>query len=257
MKTLLTSVAIVMLTVLYCQAETIHFHSDFDEGSLAAIAGLTKDAPLPASNNFDLNTTNDTLEFANSASANMWTSRDNAPVAWVANPNVAIGQTWAIETYVSMQKDGANNEEIGGITFYANADGATPDFTFGLHDWGGWHARLQRTGNNPNVAGDELGSATGVFLRTEITEGGAADTYNFFYKLNSNDAWMQLTGAAQDYSSSNANARAGIFLKNDGDGGAAQFDYLTVTVVPEPAALGLATLGLFGLVGFRRQRGRG
>jgi len=238
-------------------SQAAYFHSDFDEASLAAITGLNKDAPgLPGINNdYSLNTTNDTLDFVNTANANMWSGRANAPIAWVASPTVANGATWSVETYVSMQKDGSQGQEIAGITFYQDVDGGNPDFLYGLHDWGGWSARFQRSvTNNPNVTGAGLGAATGVFLRVEITEGGATDTYNFFYKVNSGDSWSQLisgpTGNVQNYASSVPNARVGIFLKNGNGGGAAQFSYLTVT--PEPASLALIGLGGMGLL--RRKR---
>ena len=98
-----------------------------------------------------------------------------------------------------------------------------------------------------------LGAATGVFLRVEITEGGASDTYNFFWKVNQGDSWSQLGGAATDYSSSFANSRVGLFLKSDSTGGgAAQFDFLTVGVIPEPSTALLGLMG--GLFLLRRRR---
>ena len=250
-RTHVTAVLVALALVVPATSQAAYFHSDFDEASLP-IAGLNQDTPLPASNNYSLNTTNETLDFVDTASANMWGGRDNAPIAWVASPTVANGETWSVETYVSMQKGGSNNEEIAGITFYQNSDGGNPDFLYGLHDWGGWSARLQGSAdNNPNVTGADLGTATGVFLLVEITEGGATDTYNFFYKVNSGDAWIQLGGAATNMASNAPNARAGLFLKNDGSGGgAAQYDYLTVT--PEPGTMAVLALG--GLAVLRRRR---
>jgi hypothetical protein len=130
-----------------------------------------------------------------------------------------------------MEKDGANSQEVAGMTFYGGPDGANPDLSFGLDDWNGWNVRLQGLGdNNPNVGGSDLGSAPGVFLRAEITEGGATDLYNFFYKVNSGDPWTRLGGAAIDFPSDFPNSRVALFLKSSAGGGAAQFDYLTVSV---------------------------
>lgn len=253
MKTVITSIACASLC-----AASVHaagFHTDFTEASLAAVAGLGKDAPGAPSADLDLNAGADTLDFTvdNGFNADMWGNRNNAPIAWVANPGVGNGQTWSVETYLAMEKDGSNNQEVAGITFYSDADGAKPAFTFGIDDWNGWNVRLQGLGNNiPNVGGPDLGIAPGAFLRVEITENGASDTYNFFYKLNQGDGWMQLGGVATNFVSDVDNSRAGLFLKSDSSGGGgAQFDYLTVT--PEPSSLVLVGLG--GLLIARRRRG--
>lgn len=246
-KAVITGICFLLAMAGVSQAAM--FHSDFTEASLAGITGLNKDAPGATSEDYSLNTVNDTLDFV-TTSADMWTARANAPIAWVAAPTMANGQVWSVETYVSMIKDG-NSEEVAGITFYGGPDNAKPDFTFGLDDWNGWHVRLQGLGsNNPNVGGSDLGAATGVFLRAEITEGGATDEYNFFYKVNPGDAWSQLGGAAEDFESDFPNSRVGLVLKSDNGGGAAQFDYLTVT--PEPATMTLLALG--GLALLRRRR---
>lgn len=253
MKSAITSIACASLC-----ATSVHaagFHSDFTEASLGAIAGLGKDTPGAPSADLSLNTGADTLDFTvnNGFNADMWGARSNAPIAWVANPNVANGQTWSVETHVAMENNGANPNEVAGLTFYADSDGSNPDFTFGLDDWNGWNVRLQGLGNNnPNVGSPDLGGAPGVFLRVEVTEGGATDTYNFFWKVNQGDAWSQLGGVATNYASSFDNSRIGLFLKSDSSGGGgAQFDYLTVT--PEPSSLALVGLG--GLLVARRRRG--
>ena len=230
----------------------ITFHTDFDEASLGAITGLESDIPNAGIGSFTLNTATDTLDFV-TGNADMWGSRANAPIAWVAAPTVANGEVWYVETKVNMENNGSNSQEVAGITFYGGPDGARPDFGFGLDDWNGWNARLQGLGdNNPNVGSSDLGSATGVFLRVEITEGGASDTYNYFWKVNQGDAWNQLGGAATDYSSSFANDRVGLFLKSSAGGGDAQYEFLTVGVIPEPSSALLAMVG--GLFVLRRRR---
>jgi hypothetical protein len=153
------------------------FTTNFDEATLAAITGLNKDSPGAPAQDFSLNTTTDTLDFV-TTNADMWVTRNNAPMAWVSSPTVSLGETWFVETYVSMEKDGSNTREVAGLGFYG-ADNTVPEFGLGLDDWNGWNARLQGFGdNNPNVGGADLGTAPGVFLRSEVTEGGVTDTYN-------------------------------------------------------------------------------
>ena len=153
------------------------FTTNFDEVTLAAITGLNKDSPGAPAQDFSLNTTTDTLDFV-TTNADMWVTRNNAPMAWVSSPTVSLGETWFVETYVSMEKDGSNTREVAGLGFYG-ADNTVPEFGLGLDDWNGWNARLQGFGdNNPNVGGADLGTAPGVFLRSEVTEGGVTDTYN-------------------------------------------------------------------------------
>ena len=250
-KTHVTAVLVALALVVPATSQAAYFHSDFTEASLGAITGLNKDSPGAPAQDFSLNTTNDTLDFV-TTNADMWGTRANAPIAWVAAPTVANGVTWSVETYVGMTS-GPNDREVAGITFYANLDGSTPDFGLGLDDWNGWHPRLQGLGdNNPNVAGAPLGTAPGVFLRVEITEGGTTDTYNFFYKVLVGDAWTQLGSAATNFTSSFNNSRVGLFLKSNDAGGAAQYDYLTIT--PEPGTLAVIALG--GLAMLRRRRRR-
>ncbi|MBT3201651.1 MAG: PEP-CTERM sorting domain-containing protein [Phycisphaerales bacterium] len=247
MKTLSISICFMLVTAFTAQASV--FHTDFTESTLGDITGLNKDAPGAPTQDFSLNTVNDTLDFV-TTNADMWGARSNAPIAWVAAPTMANGAVWSVETYLSMI-EGGNHSEVAGLTFYGGPDNARPDFGFGLDDWNGWHVRLQGLGDNsPNVGGAHLGNATGTFLRVEITEGGATDTYNFFYKVNSGDSWSQLGGVATNYASSFANSRVGLFLKSNGGGGAAQFDYLTVT--PEPSSMALIACG--GLALLRRKR---
>ena len=190
--------------------------------------------------NIKLDTVNRELDFsASGGKTNLWTSRDNAPMAWVSRPNVSNGETWFIETKVRVDKR-AQAETISGITFYNNKDG---DFQYGapsfyLDSWhhSGTNVSLQGLGNNSpfvsaanatNISGDQAST----FLRTEITEKGTNDDYKFFYKKNEGDSWIQLGSV---YSYSIDNSRAALFLKTGSakQGGAA-FDSVKVGKVDD------------------------
>ena len=73
------------------------FTTNFDEATLAAITGLNKDSPGAPAQDFSLNTTTDTLDFV-TTNADMWVTRNNAPMAWVSSPTVSLGETWFVET---------------------------------------------------------------------------------------------------------------------------------------------------------------
>ena len=82
----------------------VTFHTDFDEANIGDITGLNIDMPALAagqgndgSGTVVLNATNETLDIT-SMDANMWGSRDGAPIAWVLAPLVAVGVTWYAQT---------------------------------------------------------------------------------------------------------------------------------------------------------------
>ncbi|MDF7824032.1 hypothetical protein P4B35_08405 [Pontiellaceae bacterium B12227] len=226
------------------------FHSDFDEADLGSIVGLTVDTPSTNgadSGTVTLDTTDDQLDLTANG-ANMWTARQGAPIAWVSAPTVVEGDTWYVETQVNMVESGGTSDRAGweqaGITFYDGTAGANPGAEAApflcLNDWNAWNVNAQdfTIGSGNNTTSPDLGSATFVYLRVEITEGGATDTYNFFYKLNAGDAWTQLTGWALDHTSDAPNSAVGLFLKShdNNTSAAAQFDYLTVGTIDVPGA---------------------
>lgn len=241
----------------------ITFHTDFDEADLAS-TGMNIDTPSTTgadSGTITLNTSNQQLELTANA-ANLWTAREGAPIAWVTSPSALLGQTWYVETFVSMTDDPSGQQagyDQAGITFYGGPDGANPgdndSAALILNDWNNWavqQANFSVGGAANQSNGAIAGTTTGVFLRSEITEGGVTDTYNFFYKENAGDAWTQLTGIAENRPGSFDNSRVGLVLKshNNNANGAAQFDYFTVGTVdaiPEPSTsllVGLAGLAL-------------
>ncbi|MDF7799595.1 PEP-CTERM sorting domain-containing protein [Pontiellaceae bacterium B1224] len=257
---------IAILAASGVSAETITFHSDFDEADLGS-TGLNIDTPSTsgaASGTVSLNTGNQQLDLTANA-ANMWTTREGAPIAWVAAPTVSVGETWFVETQVFMIDSEAGDQsgyDQGGITFYDGIAGSNPGSNAApflvLNDWNNWNINAQDFtigGSGNNSVSPNLGTATGVFLRTEITEGGATDTYNSFYKVNEGDEWIQLTGWAENHTSDAPNSAVGLFVKSHGNNpdGAAQFDYLSVGVVPEPATFGLFAICGGGILFARRR----
>ena len=279
MKKSLLSLVVSTATVGVSSA-VVTFHSDFDEGSLGAIAGLTVDTPNTDLGTADsgtvvLNTIDQTLDLTSRA-ANMWTAREGAPIAWVSSPSVAAGETWYVQTMLTHTDSpggagtGAGWDQAG-ITFYSGTAGNNPGSeNIGTHqslfawinDWNAWHHTLQGfADNNPNsstegvAAGGAGGTATFEY-RVEVTEGGAFDTYNFFYRESPGDAWTQYGPAdlSQDFN----NTAVGVWAKshNSNTGTTTSYDYLTVGTIdpiPEPSTGILALLAGLSLAGRRRR----
>ena len=67
-----------------------------------------------------------------------------------------------------------------------------------------------------------------MFLRVVVQEGGATDTYNFFFKVNAGDAWTQIPGVAVNYQTAFANSRVGLTYKTGAAKSGAAFTYFNV-----------------------------
>lgn len=225
-----------------------YFHTDFDEATLGDITGLNVDTPNPDLNSLDsgtvtLDTVNQKLTLASNA-ANLWTAREGAPIVWVESPVVAEGETWFVETRVNMNDDPGGDDSLYdqvGITFYGGPDGANPgatdNFALLLNDWNNWSVQQASfsVGGAANVSNVPLDPVdNNVYLRVEVTEGGGSpDTYNFFYRLNVGDEWIQLEGVAMDRAGSFENSRVGLVLKSHNNNATSEADieYLTVGVM--------------------------
>ncbi|YCM46989.1 hypothetical protein V2O64_24405 (plasmid) [Verrucomicrobiaceae bacterium 227] len=230
----------------------ILFHTDFDEADLAS-TGLTIDTPntdigTADSGTVTLNTEKQTLELASNA-ANLWTLREGAPIAWVASPTVAPGQTWYVETTITHEDSTGDNSEWdqAGITFYSGTAGNNPgsenvDRAFqslfaGINDWNAWAHRVQGLADNDPDFSVEASTDDDTFeYRVEITEGGASDIYNFFYREDPADLWTQYgpTDLEQDFD----NTAVGLLIKshNNNATSSTAFDRLTIGLVPQPNA---------------------
>lgn len=201
--------------------------TSFEEASLPAAISL--DIPNSALGNITFDATNDELDFSAGGNTDMWTTRNNAPIAWTLSPTgLANGSTWTVEAEVRINNVAENNQ-VAGLTFYGGPDGARPDISFGLDNWDPAvrAVRLQGLGDNaPNVG--IATTASKVILRVVIQEAGGTDTYNFFYKVNAGDAWTQLTGAALNYTTNFANSRVGMTYKTGAAKSGAAFTYFNV-----------------------------
>jgi hypothetical protein len=219
---------------------TAGISTSFEESSL--ISALELDIPNPSLATITLDTTNDELDFSASGNTNMWGSRQDVPIAYVMSPQVGLNQSWSVETKLRINDVGASRQ-VAGLTFYSDADGAKPTFTFGLE---GWNAG----GNAPSYSGlfialEALGSgrireadiynADSVYLKVEVTEKGASDDYRFFYKQSSSDPWTQHGGSAYVLSSSADNARTGLWYKTESAKPGAAFDELNLVGGDGPA----------------------
>ncbi|MDP2678795.1 MAG: DUF4347 domain-containing protein, partial [Rhodoferax sp.] len=182
--------------------------TSFDEGSLIPALGL--DVPNSTVANITLDMVNGELDFSAASNSDMWGSRNNAPIAWVAAPSVAVGATWSVETL--LRSNNTAQAQVSGITFYGNADGAVPDFTFGLDTWNSPAAiRLQGLGDgNPDVGATYGDSA--VYLKVDITRAATSNDYSFYYKKLAGDDWTLLT----TLNSSLVFSRVGLVSKTSG-----------------------------------------
>ncbi|MDB4669818.1 lamin tail domain-containing protein, partial [bacterium] len=224
-----------------------YFHTDFDEATLGAIAGLNVDIPntnlaTPDSGTVTLDTGSQRLDLAANG-ANTWTNREGSPIAWVSAPTVALGETWFVQTQITHTNGSGTNStwDQSGVTFYSGTPGANPgsentgtheSLFFGINNWNAWEHKIQGFADNNPVFADGANTGDDIFeYRVEVTENGTFDLYNFFYREDSGDPWTQI--GTPDLSQDFDNTAVGLFLKshNNNTTASTQFGYLTVDVV--------------------------
>lgn len=222
-----------------------YFHTDFDEASLGDITGLNIDAPFPDGpdgGTVTLDTDNQKLIMTADA-ANLWANREGAPIAWVASPTVAVGDTWFVETQITHTDSTDDNSTFdqAGITFYSGEadanpgsenDGENQSLMVGINDWNAWAHRVQGfADNNPNVSEPASEDDDTFEYRVEITENGDYDIYNFFYREDPADDWTQF--GDEDLEQDFDNTAVGLFIKSHNNNFSAEteFGYLTVDTI--------------------------
>jgi hypothetical protein len=166
--------------------------------------------------------------------------RDDAPIVWADLPEVELGQSWSVQTRVSINDGLAKPEQSAGIVFY-DADGGVPNFYFSLTKW------IQPTYTLSSVAGVATQSGGGngisgeaytllspetsdVYLKVQVTELGLTDHYQFFYKgLSAQDPWIAV-GDARTYTAKGNDSRVGLFYKTNKVTTGVVFDDFAITV---------------------------
>ena len=210
---------------------------------------LHLDVPNPGVGTIALDTVNHNLRFSGPG-ADLWDWRNGLPYAWTAIPSVGMGGQWRAETQVQFY-DTSEYGRIVGLTTYSGPDGSGgaamgQQFTFGLDHWDGpngvW---VQGLGNNHPGDSENLKygiDANVMNLRMDVTVGDSNfNTYDFFFEQPGDAGWSSL-GTIHDV---NGDDRVALFFKG-GDMNVT-FNYFNVTAIPEPGALALAGLGVFGV----------
>ena len=211
----------------------------FDEGALSS--KLHIDVPNPALASVVLDTANGQLDFSARGiyGLDAYYYRDDAPIVWADLPEVQLGQSWSVQTRVSINDGLAEPQQSAGIVFY-DADGGVPNFYFALTKW------IQATYSLSSVAGVALQSGSGngisgeaysllapeasdAYLKVQVTERGLADHYQFFYKGLLADPWIAV-GDARTYTSKGNDARVGLFYKTNQVTAGVAFDDFAITV---------------------------
>ncbi|MDB4669849.1 hypothetical protein OAF33_02270, partial [bacterium] len=225
-----------------------YFHTDFSEATLGDITELNIDTPntdlgTADSGTVTLDTVNQTLDLASNG-ANLWTSREGAPIAWVAAPTVALGETWFVQAQITHTNGSGVNStwDQSGMTFYSGTPGANPgsenigaihqSLFYGVNNWNAWQHKIQGLAdNNPNIAVEANTEDDTFEYRVEVTENGTSDFYNFFYREDPADDWTQLgdPDLEQDFD----NTTVGLFMKchNNNSTASTEFGYLTIDVI--------------------------
>jgi hypothetical protein len=212
----------------------------FNEGALSS--KLNMDVPEPSQASVVLDTVNQQLDFSARGSHFLYEYyyRDGAPIVWADLPEVQLGQSWSVQTRVSINDGLAEPQQSAGIAFY-DADGGVPNFYFSLTKW------IQATYSLSDVAGvaTQSGSGNGisgeaytllapetsdVYLKVQVTELGLTDHYQFFYKgLLAQDPWIAV-GDAKTYTSKGNDSRVGLFYKTNQVTAGVAFDDFAITV---------------------------
>ena len=221
--------AILLVSMLAVCRSRGDLVTSFDEAALPAAVLL--DVPNATLGNVVFDAVNDELDFTAAGNTDMWGARNNAAIAWTAIPaGLVNGSTWTVETEVRINA-AAEGTQVAGLTFYGGPNGARPEVTFGLDVWNANDraVRLQGLGtNNPNTAINVTTAVNRVFLRVIIKEAGAADIYNFYFKVNAGDVWQQIPGVAINWTTSFANSRVGLTYKTGAAKSGAAFTYFNV-----------------------------
>jgi hypothetical protein len=198
--TILRTIALTSLFTFLLSATTVFADIDtsFDESTLPT--NLFLDVPNVNVGTITLQTNTQSLFFSGPG-ADVWWYRNGLPFAWTPVPSVGIGGSWEAETEIEYL-DTLAYSRLAGMTLYSGPDGYGgssygQEFTFSLDHWdnpkGVW---VQGLGDNrPGDSGNLSSALTTdkVTLRMVVTRGVKNyNTYNFYYRLMTNDAWTSI-----------------------------------------------------------------
>ena len=144
--------------------------------------------------------------------ADLWLTRDGAPIAWTFSPKPNKEGKWFAETFVKFEKNGIHR--AAGIVVYPNQDGIggcddRMEFILQLNDWDDRGIEVDWLGDRKpekNYGGPHIDNA---YIRLEVTERGETDYYEAFFKRSKEASWIRFAR----FESAVGNSRVGLFLK--------------------------------------------
>ena len=218
----------------------VSWATSFNEGALSS--RLHMDVPEPNRASVVLDTANQQLDFSARGTNGLdaYYYRDDAPIVWTDLPEVPLGQSWSVQTRVSINDGLAVPQQSAGIAFY-DADGSVPNFYFSLTKWiqptyslSDLAAVATQSGGGNGISGEAYtllsANTSEVYLKVQVTELGLTDHYQFFYKgLLAQDPWIAV-GDARTYTAKGNDSRVGLFYKTNQVTAGVTFDDFAITV---------------------------
>jgi len=193
----------------------------------------TLDAPH-ASTGINFNGTESRVEFTTNTGANMWATRSNAPILWVAAPNPAETTYFEFEAKTTMVTNVA--KQIAGVMAWNGNNNTTGVRAAQFHEWpdnieerASFQVYNMGGASTPGITGDLNVTTMWLKLRWDDNAGaGGVDRWTTYYATSdpAGAGWTEIATNDGDYPFS----RLGLFLKSaDAPLREAHFDYAALT----------------------------